>query len=236
MNAADKLIQNCDLVQAAIVRACHRAGRTAQGVEVMAVTKYASDEDVLSLLAAGKIRHIGESRIQQSLQRWTQPAFAKYNTVKHFIGHLQRNKAALAAKLFDFIDSIDDIRTAEALNEHAARLGKTLKVLVQIKLTARETQSGVSLQEAPSLLAQLRQLPYINPCGYMAIAPQTENLEVLRPLFKQVHAAFERDFPPQGQERYLSLGMSEDFETAVEEGSTLPRVGSKLFFKGSEEL
>ncbi len=229
MNAAEKITKNLQDVQAAIYSACQRAGRNEKDVTLMAVTKYAADEDVLALLNTGKVRHIGESRVQQAFTRWTTPSFAKYNTVKHFIGHLQRNKAAQAAKLFDFIDSIDDIRTAQALEEHAKALAKKLYVLVQIKLTDRETQSGVALTDAPRLLEQLKQLPYLCPCGYMAIAPQTDDPQTLRPLFKAVKTAFDRDFPLSLPQRYLSLGMSADFEVAVEEGSTLPRVGSKLF-------
>lgn len=236
MNAADKITKNLDDVQAAISDACRRAGRDEKSVALMAVTKYAADEDVLALLDSGRIRHIGESRVQQALARWTSPSFAKYDTVKHFIGHLQRNKAAQAAKLFDFIDSIDDIRTAQVLDDHAKALGKKLYVMLQIKLTNRETQSGVALENAPQLLKQLAPLSHLCPCGYMAIAPQTDAPQSLRPLFKAVKTAFDRDFPLSLPHRYLSLGMSADFEVAVEEGSTLPRVGSKLFAQHLEGL
>lgn len=229
MNAADKIEQNLHSVETALCAACRRAGRNANEVTLMAVTKYAADTDVLALLDTGRVRHIGESRVQQAVARWTSPRFAAYDTVKHFIGHLQRNKAAQAAKLFDFIDSIDDIRTAQALNEQALALNKVLHVMVQIKLTDKNTQSGVKLAEAPQLVRQLQEFKQLRPCGYMAIAPQTDDPQTLRPLFKEVKTAFERDFPPALPQRYLSLGMSADFETAVEEGSTLPRVGSKLF-------
>ncbi len=229
MNVADRISQNIQAVETALTQACQRAGRSQSDVHLMAVTKYAQDEEVLALLATGRIKHIGESRVQQALSRWTRPEFARYNIVKHFIGHLQRNKAAQAAKLFDFIDSIDDIRTAQALNAQAQKLGKNLYVMVQIKLTDRESQSGVSLEQAPLLLRQMQDLKNLCPCGYLAIAPQTDNPQTLRPLFKEVKAAFDRDFPVSLTQRYLSLGMSADFETAVEEGSTLPRVGSRLF-------
>lgn len=235
MNAADRLIQNFENIQAAVANACRKAGRNPQSVSLMAVTKYAADQDVLALLETGKIRHIGESRVQQAAARWTQPRFAKYNTIKHFIGHLQRNKAAQAAELFDFIDSIDDLRTAQALDGRAQALGKTLRVMVQIKLTDRREQSGVGLKDAPALLGQLHRLSHLLPCGYMAIAPQAD-AEALRPLFREVKTAFDRDFPVSLPNRYLSLGMSSDFETAVEEGSTLPRVGGKLFAAHLEEL
>lgn len=236
MNTAKQLRQNWQHVQYAIAEACKRSRRNIEDVALMAVTKYAADEDVLTLLSTQPVRHIGESRVQQAMSRWTKPAFAKYPVVKHFIGHLQTNKAAQAAELFDFIDSIDTIRLAQLLNEHAKRLNKRLSVLVQIKLTERQTQSGISLEQAPQLVKELSTLTHITPCGYMAIAPQTADAESLRPLFKQVKAAFDRDFPASITPRYLSLGMSNDFEVAVEEGSSLPRVGSKLFTKPLEEL
>ena len=235
MNRTAQLEQNLQAVETTILQACKRRARNFEDVTLMAVTKYAADADVLALLESGRILHIGESRVQQALSRWTRPDFAKYPVVKHFIGHLQKNKAPQAATLFDFIDSIDNLQTAQVLNEHAGKLGKKLRVLVQIKLTDRTTQSGVSIEQAPLLAAQLKQLPHLQVCGYMAIAPQTSDTARLRALFKQVKTAFDRDFPVQ-TERYLSLGMSNDFEVAVEEGSTLPRVGSKLFAPHLEEL
>lgn len=235
MNNPAQLMQNLDAIHAAIKAACERSGRSATDVTLLAVTKYAADEEVLTLLDTGKITHIGESRIQQATARWTKPSFAKHHVIKHFIGHLQKNKAAQAAQLFDFIDSIDNIQTAQLLSMHAQKLHKTLQVLVQIKLTDRQSQSGVTLEQAPRLVKQISALKGLQVCGYMAIAPQVEDTESLRPLFAQVKAAFDRDFPA-GTERYLSLGMSHDFETAVEEGSTLPRVGSKLFAQHLEEL
>lgn len=236
MNTAAQILQNWQQVYTATERACSKSARNIQDVSIMAVTKYAADEDVLTLLDTGYIRHIGESRIQQAVKRWTSPQFAKYQVTKHFIGHLQKNKTAQAAALFDFIDSIDDIRTAHLLEIHAAKLHKCLQVLVQIKLTDRDSQSGVSLAQAPALVNQIRQLAHIIPCGYMAIAPQTQDTACLRKLFQTVKKAFDRDFPVSLPERYLSLGMSNDFEIAIEEGSSLPRIGNRLFAAHLEEL
>lgn len=235
MSQTPRLIANLAAVQDAIEAACSRGKRKVADVSLMAVTKYAADEDVLTLLDTHQIKHIGESRVQQAAARWQQPVFAKHSVIKHFIGHLQKNKVAQAAALFDFIDSIDNFETAQLLDIHANKLHKVLRVLVQIKLTERVSQSGISLLGAPRLVGQLRQLSHIRPCGYMAIAPQTHDMQRLRSLFGQVKKVFDQDFPAD-QERYLSLGMSNDFEVAVEEGSTLPRVGSKLFTQHLEEL
>lgn len=229
MNRPAQLAHHLQQIRSAIDGACQTGRQNPQDVHIMAVTKYACDEDVLALLKTGQIKHIGESRVQQATLRWTQPVFAKYAVTKHFIGHLQTNKAAQAVALFDFIDSVDSLRLAQVLDACASKTCKPISVLIQIKLTERESQSGVALHQAPVLLKQLQALKYIKPCGYMAIAPQTPDSSLLRALFRQVRNAFERDFPPQQGPRYLSLGMSNDFEIAVQEGSTLPRIGSRLF-------
>ena len=227
MNREAQLLQNYQQVQASLQAACKQAGRNSQEVTLLAVTKYAKDADVLFLLRQGLIKHIGESRVQQALARWTSPEFASFDVTKHLIGHLQHNKAAKAARFFDFIDSLDDFSTAELLDKYVPA-GKVLRVLVQVKLTARETQSGLPLQEARALVRQVRALKNLRVCGYMAIAPQGATAEALKTLFAPLKQAFDEDFPTE-EERYLSLGMSEDFEIAIAAGSTLPRIGSKLF-------
>ncbi len=227
MNREEKLRKNFQEVQDSLSAACQRAGRNVQNVTLLAVTKYAQDEDVLCLLRQGLLKHIGESRVQQAQKRWTNPEFASFPVIKHLIGHLQHNKAAKAAQFFDFIDSLDDLSTAVLLDKHVPA-GKILRVLVQVKLTTRETQTGLPLPQARELVKQVRGLKNLKVCGYMAIAPQGAPESELRALFTPLKQAFDEDFPT-GQERYLSLGMSEDFVVAVEEGSTLPRIGSKLF-------
>ena len=224
------LLQNYQAVRSSLAQAAQRAGRNPNEITLLAVTKYAPDEDVLSLLKRGVITDIGESRVQQAWARWHEdPRFAQFPQVKkHFIGHLQTNKAAKAAALFDFIDSLDCIETARALAKHMPA-GKIVRVLVQVKLTRKETQSGLPLPQARQLVKQVRgAFENIRVCGYMAVAPQGANETVLRKLFSGVAQAFKEDFAdcPEAQ---LSLGMSEDFEIAVEEGATLPRIGSLLF-------
>ena len=234
MNREEILIANFQKVASALSAACRRSGRDPKEITLLAVTKYAKDSDVLTLLQKGLIKHIGESRVQQAQARWEQPEFARFNTVKHLIGHLQKNKAAKAAQLFDFIDSLDSLETALALEKNVPQ-GKTLRALVQIKLTNKATQSGLPLAAARRLVQELKNLSRVKVCGYMAIAPQGSSDTELRQLFRPIKQAFDEDFNAQ-PERYLSLGMSEDFETAVEEGSSLPRIGSKLFAENLEGL
>lgn len=234
MNREELLLQNYENINLALQTACQVSGRKPDEVSLLAVTKYAADSDVLFLLKKELLRHIGESRVGQAWERWKNPDFAKFPVVKHFIGHLQKNKAAKAAELFDFIDSLDSFSTALALEKHLPA-GKIIRALVQVKLTNKETQSGLPLPEARQLVQQLKTLQRVHVCGYMGIAPQGAREEELRLLFRQVKNAFEQDFPA-GTERYLSLGMSEDFTVAVEEGSSLPRIGSGLFAMNLEVL
>ncbi len=230
MTRQDQLVRNMQTVCSAITQACQNTKRNPADVTLLAVTKYAPDADVLALLEKGLLRAIGESRIQQAWMRWHEnPQFARFKQVqKHFIGHLQLNKVAKAAVLFDWIDSIDDFQTVHALSKHLPA-GKFLHILVQVKLSQKETQFGLPLPLARRLASQLKgAFENIDVCGYMAVAPQGANEQTLRGLFRDVKSAFDQDF--KGHPRaHLSLGMSEDFRLAVEEGSTLPRIGSRLF-------
>ena len=233
MDREERLLKNFQAVQEALSTACKKAARDPREVTLLAVTKYAATPDVLFLLKKGLIRHVGESRVQQALSRWTSPEFAPFPVVKHLIGHLQHNKAAKAARFFDFIDSLDDFSTAVLIDTHVPE-GKTIRGLVQVKLTDRDTQSGLPLAQARDLARKLRSLNRLKICGYMAIAPQGATAAQLKTLFGTVKQAFDEDFSAT-EERYLSLGMSADFTTAIEAGSTLPRIGSKLFAENLEE-
>lgn len=219
-------------VRARIAAAARRSGRGPEDVELVAVTKYAAPEDVRELLERGLIRQCGESRVQDAVRRREALGAAAKGAVWRFIGHLQTNKAAAALASFDWLDSLDSRRLAEALQERLARQGRVLPVLVQVKLAPRESQSGVSPEETPGFLESLRAFPNLRVRGLMAIAPNLEPVEAVRPHFRRLRELFERCFPARAgaEERpLLSMGMSRDFEIAVEEGANLVRVGSALF-------
>ncbi len=227
-----KLFENLESVKTRIKKAAERAGRDPDSVELVAVTKYAADEDVAALLEKNALAHMGESRVQDAVKKFLLPEFSTPagKPARHMIGHLQSNKAGKAAEIFDWVDSIDSLRTARALDRRAAELAKTIPVLIQLKLSAGAAQNGTGLEEAPVLLAEIKKLQNLSPRGYMGIAPVSADPEDLRPVFRQVKRIFDRDFPDTCKEKYyLSLGMSGDFETAVEEGSNLPRIGSLIF-------
>lgn len=214
-----------------IAAAAARRGRKPEDVELVAVTKYAALEDVRALLDRGLVRQCGESRVQDALRRRESLGPAAGGVVWRFIGHLQTNKAAAALASFDWLDSLDSARLAEALQHRLAGTGRVLPVLVQVKLTERETQSGVAPEQVPGFLESLKAYPNLRVRGLMAIAPNLEPVEAVRPHFRRLRRLFEDCFPePSGGEKpLLSMGMSRDYEIAVEEGADLVRVGSALF-------
>ena len=240
----ERLFENLRRVKERLYKAARRSGRDPDRVELLVAAKYAVAEDIAGLLHAlsdanpqsTTLIHIGENRVQDADEKWASPELARFRrkVVLHMIGHLQTNKAVKAAKVFDQVDSIDSLRIASALDRHAGELGKVIPVMIQIKLTSSQSQSGVSVKDASLFLNEVRKLTHLSVKGYMGIAPICDNPEELRPVFREVKRLFDKDFPRGGesdpeQHRYLSLGMSSDFEIAVEEGSNLPRIGSLIF-------
>jgi pyridoxal phosphate enzyme (YggS family) len=223
------LLSNFQNITTRIASACSRSGRNPAEVELLAVTKYAADEDVRILIEAGALKTAGESKVQDAQAKWVNGALAplRSRVTLHFIGHLQTNKAKAAVQTFDWIDSVDSLKLAAEINRHAAAAGRTMPVLIQVKLNSAVTQSGVAPEQAGTLLAGLREMKNLDPRGYMGIAPADAAPGTLKAAFLEAKKIFDRDFPGPGN--YLSLGMSGDFEPAVEAGSSLPRIGGSLF-------
>jgi len=228
------LLTNFHNITGRIAAAAARSEARPSPVELLAVTKYAADGDVKLLIEAGAIKTAGENKVQDAKARWLSGPLAplKSRIKLHFIGHLQTNKAKAAVETFDWIDSIDSLKIAVEVNRHAAAAGRTMPVMIQLKLNNTATQSGVSLAQAGELLAQVRLLKNLEPRGYMGIAPEGASTAELKAVFTEAKKIFDRDFtvPAAGSPaNYLSLGMSGDYELAVEAGSNLPRIGSSLF-------
>ena len=206
--------------------AARRAGREPGSVELVAVTKYASDEAVLELARSGRVGWFAENRVQDAEARAARVREAGLTARWRLVGHLQTNKAAKALEVFEAVDSVDSDKAARALQARLEGGSRVLPVLVQVKLSERETQSGADPGSLEGLLATLRGLDRLKVEGLMAIAPLVEPLEAVRPHFRRMKGLFDRHFPRGGT---LSMGMSGDFETAIEEGATMVRVGSAIF-------
>ncbi len=223
------LLSNFKNISSRIAAARAKTGGTPPETSFIAVTKYAADEDVKTLIEAGAVKIAGENKVQDARTKWVNGALAplRGRVTLHFIGHLQTNKAKAAVETFDWIDCIDSARIASEIDRHAAALGKTVPVMIQLKLTASATQSGIAHAQAGALLAEIRGMKNLDPRGYMGIAPAGAPEEELKAVFAEAKKIFDRDFSGPGN--YLSLGMSGDYELAVEAGSNLPRIGSSLF-------
>ncbi len=216
-----------------IAVACRRAGRSHEEVRLMGVSKMHPPEALAEAVRAG-LTLFGENRVQEFEAKRDRLAESGVTNIEvHLIGHLQSNKSAKAAEIFSGIDSVDSLRLAERLNDAAANQGKRLPVLIEIKLSAEPTKTGLEANGADlrSLLERLPHLQHLEPRGLMTIAPFDENPESARACFRQLvqlRDALAQQYPHLDF-RELSMGMSGDFEIAIEEGSTLVRIGSALF-------
>jgi pyridoxal phosphate enzyme (YggS family) len=226
------IIDNLRQIRSRMYAAAKRAGRNPDEITLCAVTKYAPLEAVKELLASGEIKEAAESRVQDAQKRFSELGAPADQVRWRLIGHLQTNKAKQAVELFDAVDSVGSVHLAQALEKRCAAAGKTLPVLLQVKLTEKETQGGCAPEEIPALLAEVERLPHLKVEGLMGIAPEEE--EKIRPAFRTAKGLFDRFFASRTGAT-LSLGMSHDFETAIEEGSTMVRIGSSLFSTGPQQ-
>jgi pyridoxal phosphate enzyme (YggS family) len=218
---------NLERIREQIAAACRRARRRESEVALMAVSKTHPADVMLEAYAAGQ-RLFGENRVQEMQAKHAQVAHLS-GIELHLIGPLQSNKTARAAELFHAIDTVDSLKLAQRLNAAAATLDKKLSILIEVKLSHEESKHGLAPQELPGLLAALKDLNHLTPRGLMTIPPLTENPEDARPYFRQLRQLRDEAQRLHPTVTELSMGMSGDFAVAIEEGSTIIRVGTALF-------
>jgi PLP dependent protein len=236
-----RLEENLEKLEASIAAACRAAGRARAEIELMAVTKTFPAETMVEAAALG-LTLFGENRVQEySAKALALHAADFWRRVVpewpgvHMIGHLQSNKAEKAAEIFDGVDSLDSVRLAERLNQAAGKLNKRLPVLIEVKLSAEATKTGVEpgSGEAARLLEGMVEWAHLEMRGLMTIAPWGAAEEVTRACFRSLRALREewaQAHPRLGFD-VLSMGMSGDFPLAIAEGATRIRVGTALFGK-----
>jgi pyridoxal phosphate enzyme (YggS family) len=210
---------NVAAVRGRIARAAERAGRDAASVVLIAAAKTKSAAMVDEAIAAG-IADVGENYVQEAAGK---RAAVRRAARWHMIGHLQRNKARRAVEVFDAIHSLDDLALGEALSRSAENAGRTVSVLIEVNLAGEATKNGVDPDAVADLTSRLRSLPGLAVEGLMAIPPPRA-AEETRPLFRRL-----RELRDRLELRALSMGMTDDFEVAVEEGATMVRVGRAIF-------
>jgi pyridoxal phosphate enzyme (YggS family) len=215
-------------VEGRIVVACARSGRARADVTLVAVTKTISIEIARALLPLG-ISHLGESRPQEL---WKKAEAIPNGCHWHLIGHLQRNKVERTLKINPFIHSVDNLPVVMAIDKEAARQGKDVDVLLEVNASGEQNKHGFAPNELTSVLEELPSLRRVRVHGLMTMAAFEEDTERSRPTFAKLRDLSERHkdrVPPPHRLTELSMGMTNDFEVAIEEGATLVRIGTALF-------
>lgn len=238
---AAQIEENIAAVRARIAAAAERAGRNPADVQIVAVTKTHGPEVILAAYEAG-LRHFGENRVEEAEGKIAAlRADLPPDGVWHMVGHIQSRKTADVAALFEWVHSVDRFKVARRLSEAAQRLGRTLEVLLEINLSGEKSKFGYDLSRWPDDAAQgeaffaevahLLELPNLHWQGLMTMAPYTTDAETVRPIFRRLRLLREalRSRFPALDWPHLSMGMSGDFEVAVEEGATMVRIGTALF-------
>jgi PLP dependent protein len=221
--------ENLARIRGRMAAAARRAGRDPDSVRLVAVSKNVSPEGIRAAVASGQLL-FGENYLQEARTKMVQlPSELRW----HFIGHLQSNKAAQAVELFDMIETVDRLKLAQALEKHLAGLQKRLPVLVQVNIGGEQQKAGVLPGGVEELLRGLADFPHLEVKGLMTMPPFFDRPEAVRPCFRELRQLSEnlaaKGLLGQNGPVELSMGMSGDFEVAIEEGATMVRVGTALF-------
>lgn len=226
---------NLERVKERIAGACERVGRHPEEVTLVAVTKTVETDRIREAVDAG-VTVLGENRIQEA-----EPKIESLNerVTWHMIGHLQRNKAGKAVTMFDMIQSVDSLRLARELDKRSAAAGRSMEVLVEVNTSGEETKFGIGPETAVDVIGKISELPNLAVKGLMTIGAFTDDESVVRKCFSTLrglaeethHAGF-----PNVEMHYLSMGMTSDFEPAIEEGSNMVRIGTAIFGSRGDRL
>jgi hypothetical protein len=217
------IAENIEKVRGRIEAAAHRAGRDPKSVLLVAVTKTVDADKVREAIDAG-ITDVGENYVQDSISKFD----AVGHSVRwHMIGHLQSNKARQAVPIFDLIQSVDSYSLAQEIGKRSVALEKTTGVLVEVNISAEESKSGIEPENALALCEEVSKVEGVTLEGLMGIAPFVDDPDAIRRAFASLKRLW--DQLPSENRRWLSMGMTSDFEIAIEEGSNMVRVGTAIF-------
>lgn len=220
--------ENLESVWDRIRKACERAGRRPEEVSLVAVTKNVPVHLIEEAIEAG-VEDIGENRFQEAREKF---ARIGKRVRWHMVGHLQTNKVKGALQIFDIIHSLDRIKLAEEIERRASAEGRIVRCLVQVNLSGEPTKFGIGEEDLIPFLLEISRMEHIRVEGLMTIAPLMENPEDTRPFFRrlrELREMVEKERMDRVEMRHLSMGMSADFEVAVEEGATMVRIGTAIF-------
>ena len=223
------IAENIARLKEEIAAACRKTGRDEREVALMAVSKVHTVEAILEAYAAGQ-RLFGENKVQEYEAKSARVRGLE-GAEFHLIGPLQSNKTNKAAELFDAVDAVDALKIAERLDRAATERGKRLPVLIEVKLSHEESKHGVAPEELPALLDAMSGMKAVQAVGLMTVPPWSEDAETARPYFRELRRLRDEVVKTQPGVMQLSMGMSNDFAVAIEEGSTVVRVGTAIFGK-----
>lgn len=219
--------ENLQNIQLQIAQACARSSRKSEEVKMIAVTKYVGIDRMREALAAG-IQHLGESKAQDAVHKWKTIG---QGPIWHFIGHLQSNKVKDVVGKFNYIHSLDRPSLAKEIERRAAVQEQTVSCFVQVNVSGEETKHGLEPNETEDFITFLTDFPHIRVVGLMTMAPYVENPEETRVVFrtlKELQCRLQKKSWQHAPLQELSMGMSNDFPIAIEEGATFIRIGSAL--------
>ena len=219
---------NLEIINEKIKKAALKVNRKPEEIKLIAVTKTATAEQIKEAINAG-VKIIGENRVQDAKEKYQ---ILTADIKWHLIGHLQTNKVKYAVEIFDCIHSVDSIKLAQEIDKRSKQFGKKMDVLVEVNVSGEETKYGIKPEEVDPFLKEISEFPGIRVRGLMTIAPIVEDKEEVRPYFRKLRELSE-EIKSKNIENvkmdYLSMGMTEDFEIAIEEGANMVRIGRGMF-------
>ncbi|MDD5618383.1 MAG: YggS family pyridoxal phosphate-dependent enzyme [Candidatus Omnitrophica bacterium] len=221
------IAENLKAVTQIMSRSCEKSGRSADAVKLICVTKEANLSQIEETLALG-VKDIGENRVQDALVKYRAIGG---RAIWHLIGHLQTNKVRDIVGISSLIHSVDSLRLAEVIDREAKRAGKIQDILIQVNTSGEESKFGISRDEVKPFFEKAVLYPNISILGLMTIAPEVRDPEEARPCFRRLRELRDelQSLQPSAISYQLSMGMTNDFEVAIEEGSTMVRIGRAIF-------
>ncbi|MCG8541065.1 MAG: YggS family pyridoxal phosphate-dependent enzyme [Clostridia bacterium] len=224
----NRIETNINFIKNNINNACKKINRNPEEINLIAVTKTIDTEQMNAALKMG-IKIIGENKVQEIMEKYDK---IEYETQWHMIGHLQTNKVKYIIDKVDLIHSVDSIRLAKEIDKRAKKINKIIDILIQINVADEETKFGLSSNKIDNTIKEISDLGNIRVQGLMAMVPYVEDPEVVRPYFKKMKKIYDSLKNSSFQKvsmNYLSMGMTNDYMVAIEEGSNMIRIGTGIF-------
>jgi pyridoxal phosphate enzyme (YggS family) len=220
--------KNLEIINEKIKNAALKVNRNPEEIKLVAVTKAATIEQIKKAISAG-IKIIGENKVQEAKEKYQ---ILSADIEWHLVGHLQTNKVKYAIEIFNLIHSVDSIKLAKEIDKRSLQFGMITNVLVEVNVSGEETKYGIKPEEVKLFLKEISEYSRIRVRGLMTIAPMAEDTEEVRPYFRKLRELF-KEIKIKSIKNikmdYLSMGMTEDFEVAIEEGANMVRIGRGIF-------